>query len=471
MTHKQFTFRTTKPEQKQHCSIVSIHNYYLQFSNDLNYTFSEYEDTSIHLLGNLFDYIRTDASNQELLDTLANQQPMEDFFKMLNTFYGEYVLIYTTQESLIVLNDCCAQKEVYYSEDYSDLASELHFISSTWEHPKNHAYYNSALYDQKKLTVGTTTPDPFINHLPPNHYLDLLNKKTVRFFPVSKIVSQSTDDVAKKAALMLKGYIKAIANRHPIILPVTGGFDSRLLFLASLQTKCDYFVFLLHKDMSPDHFDIQIAKKITSIYHKKLHIIKEYEPEHDNQDSDDIEHTDYQDFIPGKVVVNGNVSEVARNFFNYIKPVTGKKLAVLNGFSTNPFVINQYQDWLSTNKTLLENCGYNVLDLFYWEEKMSNWLAKTKTETSNENLEVMSPFNSRALLELLLSTRRKDRDNHTSKLYKKIIEHLVDNHEMIHSIPINPGFERTLALWLKKFGMFRLYHKTLLHLRILKRKI
>ncbi|MCF1420977.1 hypothetical protein [Mangrovimonas futianensis] len=373
MTHKQFTFRTTKPEQKQHCSIVSIHNYYLQFSNDLNYTFSEYKGTSIHLLGNIFDYIRTEASNQELLDTLAKQKSKEDFFKMLNTFYGEYILIYTTKESLIVLNDCCAQKEVYYSEDYSDLASELHFISSTWEHPKNHVYYNSKLYDPKKLFIGTTTPDPSINHLSPNHYLDLLNKKTVRFFPFSKITPQSIDDVAKKAALMLKGYIKAIANRHPIILPVTGGFDSRLLFLASLPTECDYFVFQ-HDNMNESHYDIQIAKKLTHLFNKKLHVIEDGATDIASNKNNSFK-TDYQEFIPGKVIINGNISEVARNFFNYIKPVSGIKLAVLNGFSTNNFVTVQYDQWLTKNQRLFETFGYNMLDMFYWEEKMSNWAA------------------------------------------------------------------------------------------------
>ncbi|WP_053970715.1 hypothetical protein [Mangrovimonas sp. ST2L15] len=469
MTHKQFTFRTTKPEQKQHCSIVTIDNYYLQFSNDLNYTFSEYKGTSIHLLGNLFDYIRTEASNQELLDTLANQQSKEDFFKMLNTFYGEYVLIHATQESLIVLNDCCAQREVYYTEDYKDLASELHFISSTWEHPKNHAYYNSKLYDQKKLFIGTTTPDPSINHLSPNHYLDLLNKKTVRFFPFSKITPQSINDVANKAALMLKGYIKAIANRHPIILPVTGGFDSRLLFLASLSTECDYFVFQ-HDNMNESHYDIQIAKKLTHLFNKKLHVIEDGATDITSNKNNSFK-TDYQKFIPGKVIINGNISEVARNFFNYIKPVSGIKLAVLNGFSTNNFVTNHYDQWLTKNQRPFETFGYNMLDMFYWEEKMSNWAARSKTENSKEGLEVMSPFNSRALLELLLSTKRKDRDKYTSKLYQKIIENLATNHKTINGIPTNPDFERKKAMFLKKIGLFQFYDEILLKVRILKRKI
>ena len=57
------------------------------------------------------------------------------------------------------------------------------------------------------------------------------------------------------------------------------------------------------------------------------------------------------------------------------------------------------------------------------------------------------------------------------ELYKKIIEHLIDNHKEINDIPTNPDFERARALFLKRLGLFKLFDSLRLQLRILKRKI
>ena len=273
---------------------------------------------------------------------------------------------------------------------------------------------------------------------------------------------------------MLKGYISAIAHRHKIILPVTGGFDSRLLFLASLDLECEYFV-SQHKNMGDEHYDITIAQKLTGIFNKKLQVIKD-EKETTNtlnkiQNIDNPRTTSFPKLVTGKVLINGNISEIARNYYNYIHPITAQKLTLLNGYSDNSFVIETYQNWLSQNKSIFDKFDYNILDMFYWEEKMGNWTAKAKTEAHAMHLELMSPFNSRALLHLLLSTKREYRDKFTSKLYRKIIENLVDNPKEINAIPTNPDFERRRALFLKKLKLFNLFDSLRLQLRIFKRKI
>ena len=242
MNNKQFTIKKEVPESYPNCSIVKINESYLQFNNTINYTHTKNNDLSLYLLGNLFDYKNVKASNQDLLDVLVNQSNKEDFFKILDHYYGEYVIIYVKKDEFIILNDCCAQKEIYYTDDYTELGSQPQLLSHNTNTEENHPYYTSTLFTQKKLYIGTSTSISCIKHLAPNHYIDLLHKKVVRFFPTTKIFLLDIDEVAKKAAIMLKGYISAIAHRHKIILPVTGGFDSRLLFLASLDLECEYFV-------------------------------------------------------------------------------------------------------------------------------------------------------------------------------------------------------------------------------------
>lgn len=474
MNNKQFTLKKGAPDSHPDCSIVKINDYYLQFNTYLNYTHTNNNDFSLYLLGNLFDYQDNKASNQALLDLLITQSNKEDFFKILDHYYGEYVIIYVRKDEFIVCNDCCAQKEIYYTDDYTELGSQVQLLSQNTNTEENHPYYTSPLFIKKKLFIGTSTSSSSIQHLAPNHYIDIVGKKVVRFFPITKINPQSIDEVAETAAIMLKGYISAIAQRHNIILPVTGGFDSRLLFLASLDVECEYFV-SQHKNMGDDHYDITIAQKLTSIFNKKLQVIKDAKETTNILDTppnvDNPRTTSFPKLVVGKVLINGNISEIARNYYNYIYPITPQKLTLLNGYSDNPFVIETYQNWLSQNRNLFNKLNYNILDMFYWEEKMGNWTAKAKTEAHAMHLELMSPFNSRALLNLLLATKRDHRDKFTSKLYCKIIENLVDNHKEVNAIPTNPDFERRRALFLKKLKLFNAFDGVRLQLRIFKRKI
>ena len=68
--------------------------------------------------------------------------------------------------------------------------------------------------------------------------------------------------------------MKSISLRYPnLILPLTAGFDSRLLFLSSLDINCEYYV-SQHKWMNDSHPDIIISKQLTSLFGKKLVIKK-----------------------------------------------------------------------------------------------------------------------------------------------------------------------------------------------------
>jgi hypothetical protein len=70
---------------------------------------------------------------------------------------------------------------------------------------------------------------------------------------------------------MLKEFIKAAAIRNIINMAVTGGYDSRVLFLASLDVDCKYYVAKL-SNMDHKHNDIVIPQKPTKIFKKKFKV-------------------------------------------------------------------------------------------------------------------------------------------------------------------------------------------------------
>jgi len=87
---------------------------------------------------------------------------------------------------------------------------------------------------------------------------------------------------------------------------------------------------------------------------------------------------------------------------------------------------------------------------------MGNWQAKSKTEAHALDRNVLSPFNSRKLLKLLLSTKRKDRVSHFNRLYDLMIYELSGKDNEIMKIPINPSRKKTIIGLMKYFKIYNL---------------
>lgn len=77
-----------------------------------------------------------------------------------------------------------------------------------------------------------------------NTYLDVTARKIVRFFPKVPVQQQSLQEVVEQVIPMFRGYIEAIARRYRVVIPVTAGFDSRMVLLASLGLKRVYLFYL-----------------------------------------------------------------------------------------------------------------------------------------------------------------------------------------------------------------------------------
>lgn len=435
---------------------------------DLKLTKCVHGGDELFLLGSMYDWVNPDYSNQQIIRELLESVNLEAFFSNLGKYCGQYVLIYRFKERLIILNDACSQSEVYYTTDFSNIATQPKLLATIVElvpHSDKEAkiFYESNAFKKKCLFVGNSTHTENIKHLLPNHYVDVSSKKVGRFFPTISKQELPLEKVADQAIAMLKGYIRAISNRHEISLGVTAGVDSRTLFLSSLSERCKYFV-LKFPHMNEEHHDITISKRLTTLLEKDFEVIEQENHKDEVLKQKFLESVDFplfwntsKEHNSNRVIINGNVSEVARNYFGYYKKVNSTDLAFLNGYKGETFPIRKYKEWLKVNKPLFESFGYNYLDMFYWEEKMGNWLAKAITESNTMGRNVISPFNSRDLLVLLLSTNRKYRDSHFSKLYDLIFEKLSEGRKELRSIPVNPTRKQLIIKTMKKFRLYNLY--------------
>jgi|WetSurSiteA1Bulk_404760.scaffolds.fasta_scaffold176153_1 hypothetical protein len=122
------------------------------------------------------------------------------------------------------------------------------------------------------------------------------------------------------------------------------------------------------------------------------------------------------------VLINGNISEIARNHYGYFKGILPEELSILCGYPGYKFVSKVYTKWLMDKLKIFSGIGCNVLDLFHWEERMGNWALKAKTEMGALGVTIYSPFYSHKLFEILLSALRKYRDQHFNIRYDLVIK-------------------------------------------------
>jgi hypothetical protein len=455
---------------------IQIKDYTLQIHPDLPYTTVQKGKTEIHLIGDLYDWVIPFQTNLQILESLNEGDSVLNYIQQLENISGQFLIIFKIGDCLFMHTDACAQFEVYYDTSFSVFASQPKLINraielTPYKDEELNAFFDSKEFSSKGVFFSNTTHASNVKHLMPNHHIDITNGSNVRHFPIVPIKPVPLDESAGRATVMIKGYLKAIAHRYRMAMAVTAGYDSRVLFLSSLDLPCQYFVYK-HSYMNDDHVDIALPQILTSLFDKKLDIIPDI-PKDQTQYGDAYEQSiDFPRFPPiaskgydEHVYVNGNISEVARNYFGYHKNINAKDLAYLNGYKKNKFVIAEYEEWIKRNKVIFEKFGYDTLDMFYWEEKMGNWAAKAKTEGNALGLNQVSPFNSMGLLNILLSSRRELRDSHNNILYNRIIEL---SEPKAKRIPINPSRKQKIIRLMKKIKIYNLYRFIGVKLQLLK---
>lgn len=434
---------------------LQIGDYYLYYKDiELTVYKSEFTGTELYLLGFLYDWQFPYLSNYDILRNISAYYFPSD---ILDKYSGHFVLIYKTAKQLIIINDCCSQYHLFYDNKFRVFASQPKLIDKVIDCKLRNDYYMSDRF--KGFYVGDETQYTNIRQLMPNHYLDVQGKNTIRFFPRWKSEKNPLSFVALKAIEMIKGYIKAAAYRKKLAVTLTGGYDTRILFGATKDIDCDYFT-LKTDYMTSWHPDIKIPLKIIEKYKKDLKIISTDRvkiSDHKDIYGDTIrDFTDYpylifEDFKDFKdhQVVMGSLSEVFRGFWDNYYFVSPKLLACLAGNNQT----NIYSKWLSENESLFRNCGYNIFDMFFWEERCVNFISKIN-KILWMNHDVWNVFNSRDLICLLLSADKKFRDYDKNILYDEMIGYMTP--EFI-KIPVNPYFKGRIIKLMKVLRIYKIY--------------
>lgn len=415
------------------------------------------------LLGEVVNPARPELSNAGLLSDmlerfwLGAESALLDYLCQCS---GDFLLICLHGDRLYCFADACGQFEAFYDFDKCILTNNPRLLPHFEAEP-------DALLQKYMLCIYQYTGQPGLLKLRPNHYLDFAKAAHIRYFPSAEMPVEPVDFQAAVEGIagIMRGTLEAFARRQRTVLALTAGYDSRLLLAAGAGLALETFTYC-HAHMPEDHSDIAIGRQLAAaaampygVYQyrehvaedKLLHFQKLYMPRMEQAarvlEGDGIHFAD-------ALMLNGNMGEIGRSYYGVNDAANPRELAAMIGHRGRAEVISLMDEWRAGLDLQYTGKG-NLLDLFYWEERMGNWAAKAKTEMRIAT-RLVSPMNNFALWRQVLGVKHAYRSTVSNKLFLAVIKAL---DARLLQYPINPGRKTALMRAMVKTGIYTPYKR------------
>ena len=451
---RQFFWGSEKVEGTYWTTSPFGSNSYLSTHQDLQTEIRQEGKRSLAVLGTCFYPLKPHLTAPQVADRLFEK--IEDLESLLSgtvPLGGRWAIILWSGPKTFLIHDACGFRSVHYCPGLgcgSDPKLLDHVLNlEADESPELSDFLSDPKYLKRESSwVGDGTVYKNCKRLMPNHYLDLSNYQARRFFPRRPLPKlRQLDEVVPESASILRGSIEALLHRHQLALPLTAGLDSRVLLAASkpYKDRLDYFVDNLGPD-SHKRPDIVISKQMSEAFDLRLQV-NDLNGKPPDWFLDQIRqnvsrarqlpktNAIYDRFKKDLVVINGNGSEICRHLY---RPLFGsprfsaRKLSHdFAGSKGSVYATRVLEGWL---RGLEDICGYNLIDLLYWEQRMGNWGAHFPAE-QDVSIEEVSPYNCRQLIEGMLALPRELRAGPDYPHYRKLLKELWPE---TLDYPINP---------------------------------
>jgi hypothetical protein len=446
---------------------------------DLTITDYHQDGISLFLLGDIFDADGISKNNLDILKDIINSD-YNFLLKKLSVYCGCFVLIYVRQNEVFLVHDATATKKIYHCfidggtwcASQPTLLARVLKLEKSKSESKLQYYKSKAFAALNNASVGNTTCYDEITQVLPNHYLNLNQNKSIRFWPFEEACNLTLQETASLCSKLIQGYIESIAWRYKVMLPVTSGKDSRTLLAATknIQQSVFYYINKNH-DLNYKHKDIQVPSKIFNKLGLNYHIIDPYIPidkdfkkvYFENNEFASEEHlpfiNNYYLNFSDWVNLPGNIATGAVWFYPiYRQKIDNLKLAKINHVESFPHALQTYQEWINNCDELCKAYNFNIWYLYYWEERLGNWGSQYLIDKEIAQIDI-NPFNSRLLIHSILSIKEPykiERGNYSftkSLIYSLWPEVLCE--------PINPSLKNKLLSIMDNIGLlnniFKLY--------------
>ncbi len=454
--------------------------YHVSAHRDLELTHVERDGKSLTLLGFALDPDSPESGNAQILLRLldAAGSPGE-VIRASDTLGGRWVLIVHDGRETVVLQDATGQRQVYYVRDPEGgamvCASEVG-VMAEWLGLAMDAdavdFIRSRKTDDYEIywMPGDTSLYPGVAALLPNHCLSLSDATCHRFQPVPPLEPMNPQQALAECVRLLRGQIESARRRYPLAIPMTAGWDSRLMLALNQNHATDLYAFTLaYPHLPVGSMDVVVPARLLEklgIAHHVIPYPKVIDANfkeifrHNNASANDaycgdIEalHLHYPD---GRVCVTGDAAEIVKCYYERTRPeaqlVSATELAEFSRLGKHPFAVRAFDKWLED----AANPPIDLLDLFCWEQMAGRWQAKIRAEYDMVQ-ESFSPLNNRRLLGIMLSVDAGRRRAPDFRFFAELIGALWPE---VLSEAINPpellSRSRQLLDVIKKTGVLRL---------------
>ena len=460
---RQFLFTENSINMYPGWDHIEIDRYHLYAHPDLKVTKGKDQKKIVLLIGEIFDPIHFERENADIInEILKNVQSKEDLFVQIKKYSGRYALIYFDDNNKLIFNDALGLREIYYSLRTKEIycASQpnliINFASPEigpnddrefLNYFKDHSINNR--WNPYCKWIGDETYYKGVNHLLPNHYLDLIRREVSRYWPNEKIEQLKLEEAISRGCLFLQGSLKAMANRNSIMMAVTAGIDSRTLLAASRDIKEKIYYFINDHDLGQNHPDIEVPKRIFEKIGLQFHVHKVQKEVDEGFKKTFLKNTFFasERLLPtiyniyykkhnNKVNIIG-IGEIGRTRYGKVgKNLNGYRIAYKLGHKKSVYAKNQGEKILAELLPISRDYGINLFTLLYWEHTLGNWGATGNSE-SDIAIEELNPFDSHALYEIFLGVDNKYSKYNNPIIFKEMIKKMWPD---VLDIPINPPY-------------------------------
>ena len=455
---------------------------------DLQFCMVHKGETTLYLLGDLFDFRDPSKGNKSILNDLV----AFDFQQLTNNvahYSGRFVLIYVRNSHIYLIHDAMATRKIYYMNQNKELwiASQPHLLAKVLgiEHTTDKSkvlFYNSeAFYQLHHASIGNTTCYDGLFQLMPNHFLNVSSFQVKRYWPNAAIQFRPVKEVVEQCSEMINGFMESIANRYKVMLPVTAGKDSRMLMAGSRNCKDRIFFYVnKEKGLNPESADLKMPLKLFKQLGLCFHVIDPHIDIDDDFKSVYFSNNPYasKKFLPhiynyyknysDRVNLPGNIASAGYELYNYKEmEITAESLAHLNNVGMYNYAVKYYDNWLKNCKDICAVNNLTLLHLFYWEERMGNWGSQVQLDKDIAQ-EDINPFNSRHLIQTFLSVPGKYLERPDFLLQRRVINFMWPE---LLKVPINPGKLKRRLKILKFIGALDFIQKLIYEMNLVRREL
>lgn len=423
------------------------------------------------VIGDFWDPFEPLQSRRQILDrSIGECKGIEDFLDRTKAWTGSYVTV-VGGINPVVIPDAFATYQIFYGVDGQGKTwcgrSPEEVFSRIQKHVQlkgGHVSGMEICFAPETRLVGQLTWISGISQLEPHHTLDLQTGKSHRNWPTVALKRGDYRKTVSLAAQILSGSANAISNRHEhLYSALTAGTDSRITWCAMKSTGRPAHSFTFkYSNLDMQSSEIQVPLKLTN----QLGGIHEIIEASHIWDGPEVFQSRY-----GREAfcLNSNFSEVARTFYRAHPILFRTRLITIyeqiyNTASTR----SELDQVLRELRTGPRKLGWDIRDLFYWEQRMPHWVVPTWRFGANDG-RLLNLFNCQLLFETFLGIKPRFRQGSRAKFFLNLMDALCPG---ASSVPINPPtqFKQSALRFANKSVIFHQI-KWLLHYFRVKTKV